>query len=362
MSYSKHEDGEVGMSLLTESSPRGSTSSRAGEDLEANNKEMVNSSPVELEYQTPIVVKYGWLSALLLFGMLLTVHNKFILEKFPCPWLLTGIHSIFSGLGTLLLLKLGYFKLSKLSTRDHLVLIAYSVLFSVNIFFSNYSLSLVSLAFFQIVRNTSPIFTVLMERLLFARSYSLATYIALVPIVLGAAITASGDFKFTIFGSIVSIIGVLLGVLKIIVTNRLMTGSLALPSLELIYRMSIYASIQTIVIGLYAGELSNLDLSTFWNTDGGSTIPLTSTAWALFGNGLLAFFLNISSFQANKVAGSLAITVWGNVRQTLTLILGILFLGDFDLNLQTGAGIVLVVVGCAFYSKAELDSKKDNRG
>jgi drug/metabolite transporter (DMT)-like permease len=135
--------------------------------------------------------------------------------QFPCPWLLTGIHSIFSGLGTLLLLKLGYFKLTKLSNRDHLILIAYSVLFSVNIFFSNYSLSLVSLAFFQIVRNTSPIFTVLMERILFARSYSVATYIALVPIVLGAAITASGDFKFTVFGSIVSIIGVLLGVLKV---------------------------------------------------------------------------------------------------------------------------------------------------
>lgn len=135
--------------------------------------------------------------------------------QFPCPWLLTGIHSTFSGLGTFLLLKLGYFKLSKLSQRDHLVLVAYSVLFSVNIFFSNYSLSLVSLAFFQIVRNTSPIFTVLLERLFFARSYQLATYIALVPIVLGAALTASGDFQFTVFGSIISIIGVLLGVVKV---------------------------------------------------------------------------------------------------------------------------------------------------
>jgi drug/metabolite transporter (DMT)-like permease len=135
--------------------------------------------------------------------------------QFPCPWLLTGIHSIFSGIGTFILLKLGYFKLSKLSHRDHLVLIAYSVLFSVNIFFSNYSLSLVSLAFFQIIRNTSPIFTVLLERLLFSRSYQLATYLALIPIVLGAGLTASGDFNFTVFGLIISVIGVLLGVLKV---------------------------------------------------------------------------------------------------------------------------------------------------
>lgn len=137
-----------------------------------------------------------------------------------------------------------------------------------------------------------------------------------------------------------------------------MTGSLALPTLELIYRMSIYASIQTIIIGIYAGELSNMQLLTTWDTDGEST---TSSAFALLGNGLLAFLLNISSFQANKVAGSLAITVWGNVRQTLTLILGILFLVGFDLNLRTGAGIILVVVGCAFYSKTELDTENNNR-
>lgn len=101
-----------------------------------------------------------------------------------------------------------------------------------------------------------------------------------------------------------------------------------------------------------------MQLLTTWDTDGEST---TSSAFALLGNGLLAFLLNISSFQANKVAGSLAITVWGNVRQTLTLILGILFLVGFDLNLRTGAGIILVVVGCAFYSKTELDTENNNR-
>lgn len=217
------------MSLLNPSSPQVSIST-ALEDLEANTKDAIDTSPVGL--QTPIAVKYGWLCALLLFGMLLTVHNKFILEivciplqlltletangmQFPCPWLLTGIHSVFSGLGSLLLLTLGYFKLSNLSHRDHLCLIAFSVLFSINIVFSNYSLSLVSLPFFQIVRNTSPIFTVLFERILFGRSYRMATYIALVPIVVGAALTASGDLQFTVFGSIVSIVGVVLGVLKV---------------------------------------------------------------------------------------------------------------------------------------------------
>lgn len=132
-----------------------------------------------------------------------------------------------------------------------------------------------------------------------------------------------------------------------------MTGSLALPSLELIYRMSIYASIQSFVIGVCVGELSNVKVST------PSTMIITAASLA--GNGMIALLLNISSFQATKVAGALAITVWGNVRQILTLVLGILLLGEFELNLQTGAGIILVVVGCAFYSKVELDSKQETR-
>lgn len=81
MSYSKQEDGEVAMKLLPESSPRLSTSSTVADDLEANNKEAIDHTAVVLEYQTPAGVKYAWLCALLVFGMLLTVHNKFILEK-----------------------------------------------------------------------------------------------------------------------------------------------------------------------------------------------------------------------------------------------------------------------------------------
>ncbi|KAJ5088056.1 Drug/metabolite transporter [Penicillium angulare] len=360
MDYSKSEEQNAEMKLMSNVSPRNSVSSRSDDDLEALNKEADIQAPLEVEYKTPPSVKYAWLCALLVLGMLLTIHNKIILGSFPCPWLLTGLHSAFSGLGTVILLKMGYFRLSTLSRRDHLILVAYSVLFSVNIFFSNFSLSLVSLAFFQIIRNTSPIFTVFLERVLFTRSYSLYTYLALIPIVMGAAMTASGELQFTYWGLFISVIGVVLGVLKIIITNRLMTGSLSLSSLELIYRMSIHASIQSFIIGLSVGELSKLSGANVWVTEesDSSRLPAMIAGASLVGNGMLAFFLNIASFQATKVAGSLAITVWGNIRQTLTLILGIVFLGDFNLNPQTAAGIVLVVLGCGFYNKAEIVSKR----
>ncbi|KAJ5104632.1 Drug/metabolite transporter [Penicillium alfredii] len=289
--------------------------------------------------------------------MLLTVHNKMVLVSFNCPWLLTGLHGAFSAVGGLIILKLGYFKLSKLSQRDHWYLIAYSVLFSVNIFFSNWSLSLVSLAFFQIIRNTSPIFTVVLYRIYYSRSYSKATYIALAPIILGAVMTATGDLNYSSLGLIVSAVGVVLGVVKIIATNRLMTGTLELGSMELIYRMSIYSTIQTVIIGAIVGEFSEFSTSLAKSADEGS-FGMAGAAASLLGNGFVAFLLNIASFETNKVAGALAVTVSGNLRQTLTLVLGIFFMGDFVLSIQTVAGIVLVLVGCGLYSKAELDSNK----
>ncbi|KAJ5101897.1 hypothetical protein NUU61_004119 [Penicillium alfredii] len=359
-----HESEEVGMRLLSESaqsSPRTSLSSStlSVEDKEAYQKEALQLSPVvQSEYETPARVKYAWLGAYLVFAMALTIHNKFVLQKFNCPWLLTTLHGAFSALGAFMVWMLGYFKLSTLSTRDHLILVVYSVLFSVNIFFSNWSLALVSLALFQILRNTSPIFTVFIYRFWYSRSYSTATYISLIPIILGAGLTAKGDFNYSYLGLIVSGIGVVLGVIKIVATNQLMTGTLELGSMELLYRMSIYSTIQTAVIGALAGEFSVFSQALLGVAKDESPLKATSTIALLVLNGVVAFLLNIASFETNKVAGALAVTVSGNLRQTLTLVLGIFIMGDFEFNIQTGFGIVLVVIGCALYSKAELDSKK----
>jgi drug/metabolite transporter (DMT)-like permease len=137
------------------------------------------------------------------------------------------------------MLKLGYFKLSKLSRKEHIILVAFSVLFTTNIAMSNLSLyvssklryskcyrdnstdsclyhrSLVSLAFFQIIRNTVPLFTVLIYRLWFSRTYVTGTYLSLIPIVAGAGMCTAGDYHYSWFGLIVTISGVVLAAVKV---------------------------------------------------------------------------------------------------------------------------------------------------
>lgn len=140
-------------------------------------------------------------------------------------------------------------------------------------------------------------------------------------------------------------------------TNRLMTGSLALPSMELLFRMSPLAAVQSLLFATLSGELPVFAQNLSERTHDASILATGLTIALLLGNGILAFVLNVSSFQTNKIAGALTVTVAGNLKQACTLALGIIVFKDFPLNVLNGLGIILVLAGCAFFSKAELDSK-----
>ena len=51
----------------------------------------------------------------------------------------------------------------KLERKDHLTLFVFSLLFNVNIWLSNYSLNLVTMAMHQVVRAMVPAFTVMLS-------------------------------------------------------------------------------------------------------------------------------------------------------------------------------------------------------
>lgn len=162
---------------------------------------------------------------------------------------------------------------------------------------------MVSVPFHQIMRSTTPIFTILIYRVFYSRSYSLSTYLSLIPLILGVLLTTYGDYYFTTMGLICTLAGTVLAATKTIVTNRLMTGSLALPALEILLRMSPLAAMQSLAFAYFTGETAGFQT---WVAEGHLT-PITMAA--LLGNGAIAFLLNISSFETNKIAGALTITV-----------------------------------------------------
>ncbi|RSL67207.1 hypothetical protein CEP54_003400 [Fusarium duplospermum] len=322
-------------------------------DLESHGAraEPPKNQNLEHEYSIPSTVKFAWLGTYFFFSLLLTLYNKLVLGMFHFPWLLTFLHASFASAGTYVMMQLGYFKLSRLGRRENLALVAFSALFTANIAVSNLSLAMVSVPFYQTMRMLCPIFTILIYRVYYGRTYSSMTYLSLLPLIIGAAMTTLGEMSFTDAGFLLTILGVVLAALKTVVTNRFMTGSLALPPIEFLLRMSPLAALQALACATATGEVSG-----FHKLITSGDVSLPPAFASLFGNGFLALLLNISSFNTNKLAGALTMTVCGNLKQCLTVALGIV-LFDVTVDLLNGAGMAVTMLGAAIYSKAELDNK-----
>ncbi|KAI9764549.1 MAG: UAA transporter [Geoglossum simile] len=211
--------------------------------------------------------------------------------------------------------------------------------------------NLVTVPFHQIVRATIPIIIVLIYRFIFSKTYSTPTYLTLIPTITGVAFATYGDYYFTPLGFLLTLLGAILAALKTITANRIQTGHLHLSALEILYRMSPLALIQTATYAYLSGEI---DLFRHYALLEGK--PRSMEILNLLINAMLAFILNIISFTANKETGSLTMSVAANLKQILTIILSVLFF-----KLKVGAlnvfGIVLTFLGSAWYGKVELDMK-----
>lgn len=209
---------------------------------------------------------------------------------------------------------------------------------------------MVSVPFHQIMRSTCPVFTILIYRICYNRTYANGTYLSLVPVIFGVGLATFGDYYFSILGFFCTLLGVLLSSWKTVASNQFMTGNLALPALEILLRMSPLAALQSLLYAAAAGELTSFRA---WIAEGNLT---PSYALALAGNGFLAFLLNVSSFYTNKLAGALTVTVCANLKQCLTVVLGVV-LFNVRVGLLNGVGMLVTLIGAAIYGKVELDSK-----
>ncbi|CAG8459345.1 50_t:CDS:10 [Ambispora leptoticha] len=151
-----------------------------------------------------------------------------------------------------------------------------------------------------------------------------------------------GDYYFTSM-----VLGTILAALKTVVTNRVQVGRLKLHPLDLLLRMSPLAFVQTVIYAYVTGELNRV--RSFSRTE-----MTTSLVIALVTNGVIAFFLNYVSFTANKKTSALTMTVAGNVKQVLSIILAVVIF-NLTITPTNGFGIFLTLCGGAW--KIELTER-----
>ncbi|KAK0498766.1 TPT-domain-containing protein [Armillaria luteobubalina] len=310
-----------------------------------------------------------WLALYFCFNLSLTLYNKGVLLRFPYPYTLTAIHALFGTFGGSLLLHNGSFLPAKLDLQETIVIVAFSVLYSVNIVVSNLSLQLVTIPFHQVIRAATPIFTILFSALLYGRKSSYAKRVSLVPVVIGVGFATYGDYYCTLWGFILTLLGTLLASLKTIFTNVLQTPPSRDPipsqnplsiihtirrphlhSLALLHVLSPLAFIQCVFLAYFTGELANVQHYA-------SKEMTFSKACALALNGCIALGLNIVSFTANRKVGALGMTVAANVKQVLTVLSAVLMF-DLTISAANGIGIALTLIGGAWYAQVEFMERK----
>lgn len=263
----------------------------------------------------------AWMIYYFIANLSLTLYNKLLMNKFPFPWALTGVHTLCGALGSQACLSRGLFTQQRLSTKENAVLVAFSFLYTVNIAVSNLSLNLVTVPvrmgrvasghhrrlenshiwlgadycnrfctqFHQVVRAMTPLFTIVLATIFLGKRSKRATYLSLIPVVLGVVFATYGDYYFTTWGLCLTLLGTLLAAMKTIVTNMILVGRLKLHPLDLLLRMSPLAFAQCIFASWYTGELQQVRAY-------GATEMDTNKFLGLAINGMIAFALNVVSF------------------------------------------------------------------
>jgi hypothetical protein len=92
-----------------------------------------------------------WLGLYFIFNLGLTLFNKSVLLRFPFPYTLTALHAFCGSIGGYIMLEMGLFVPARLGTKETISLVAFSVLYAVNIVVSNMSLHLVTVPVRHIV-------------------------------------------------------------------------------------------------------------------------------------------------------------------------------------------------------------------
>ncbi|MBW0469878.1 hypothetical protein O181_009593 [Austropuccinia psidii MF-1] len=315
-------------------------------------KNIKNSSALKSLIISKLDTPSAWLIYYFAFNLGLTIYNKRVLIAFPFPWTLTAIHTLSGTIGSKLAHANKLFSAARLSRNHTLTLVAFSVLYTVNIAVSNLSLHLVTVPFHQVVRATTPLFTIILSIGCFGKTYSAETYASLIIVVLGVGLSTYGDYGWTASGLFLTLLGTILASLKTVVTNAIQVGRLRLNPLDLLMRMSPLAFIQCVIYAYLTGEMQRV-------TEYASQEMDRRKAIGLMMNGMIAFGLNVVSFTANKKTSALTMTVAANVKQVLTILLAIVVF-DLVITPTNLMGILLTLIGGAYYGKIEFNQYQGN--
>ncbi|CAN0149079.1 unnamed protein product [Pylaiella littoralis] len=300
------------------------------------------SRPVSIQTQTL------WLLAWLANNIGITILNKYAFSEagFHYPLVTSAFHMLCNWLGTLVFFRLSGTEQQGVMRQQWPTLIIFSVIFSLNISMGNVSSSKVPVSFNQqVMRSLVPMIVMIVGTQMFAKTFSRARKLAVLPIMVGVMMACYGDAAKTVgvLGLVVTVLCVVLSGLKNVLSGEMLTGDMKMPPMQLLSRMAPLALLQMVFFACAFGEVA--DLMNSWDELKGGTV-----LYVVGITGLGSFSLNLCSLQANKVTSPLTLSIMANVKQVLVIAFSFVALNGEVATPINIVGIVIVVVASTRYS------------
>ncbi|GMI02219.1 hypothetical protein TrST_g14278 [Triparma strigata] len=324
----------------------------------------------------PAAVLMAWL----INNIGVTLLNKaaFATVDFKYPFMLTSVHMLCNSVGTQCYQawkRRDELKLPSTASEEQEALVAgsrggkrrftpkqmkailaYSVVFSLNIGIGNVSLRHVSVNFNQVMRSLVPAIT-LGVGILQGKAFSLYRRYSVGVVVLGVACACYGDMTYSSVGFIVTVFCVFLAAAKVIASGEMLTGELKMRPVDLLSQMAPLALLQCSLFSLLTGEMSSI--ASRWTTDLSPFVNPQPFVVVLL-SGIASFTLNISSLYTNKLTSPLTLCIAANVKQVI-MIAASTILFETPISFLNGLGIFIVLSGSFWYSYLSLMEKASKR-
>mmetsp|Transcript_17648 Transcript_17648/g.29972 ORF Transcript_17648/g.29972 Transcript_17648/m.29972 type:complete len:363 (-) Transcript_17648:576-1664(-) len=300
-------------------------------------------------------------------GVTLLNKTAFKLVDFKYPFFLSFVHMACNAAGSIMLFRsieidnrrlngvnaspgiiqrtLGKITRKELDRRGKNLIMAFSLIFTLNIAIGNLSLRYVSVNFNQVMRSLVPAITIAMG-LVLGKQTSMKRQIAVMPVVIGVAMACFGDMSYKPIGFFYTVCCVMFAALKVVASGEMLTGSMKLHPVDLLGHMAPLAMVQCLVFSALTGEVAEIALR--WEKEFDPSVNWLPFSVVLF-SGICSFSLNIASLMANKLTSPLTLCIAANVKQVLMIAVSTVVF-DVEITPLNGAGIVVVLLGSGRYS------------